>query len=590
MMLLAPSFAPPSRPHRRPTGRSGPWTDLYSLAAVVKYCISGELPPPASLFTPPPHEPMASLVMRLRETFPQPALQRLVPGRHRRRAGGAAARASARRGPVAGPARQPSAAGAGISPSRIRPRSTGASRAKKTARWARSTRRPRRRRCRKRTLAPRAGAGGARPGAGARVRSVEPAPPPSSTSRSRRRRGHRRSRRPKAASRRSRRRGAAAVDIPVEPLIAEPTLPLPPRREPAIERPPPLLRDDDTAGRPARRARRRRCSAYAENARRTPPPLGPGRRAAGRGGSRHGRLDARPAAAVDAGAVRLRPGGASGRADGQRAGGARRRRSSRPPATPPARSARGHRGSAAAAGADRRRRRRTVDRRRASFGLNGSGTAAAPEATTVAAAADAAGRGRRRRRTAAPRRPRRVVTTAAAPASHRPPPAAGNGASRTAAAPPKAAAPAVTKAALPERSVARSPREACGNRTQFSLYRCMQTQCAQDRWTQHRCASGCGRATKWNNAQREAGVAPLLFQPRQLRPDRLADGDLRIGEAVGLARLFLAPLDHRAGGGMGRLERPGLGAAARRTARARSTSARSRGRSHRRCARHRPPS
>jgi len=30
-----------------------------------------------------------------------------------------------------------------------------------------------------------------------------------------------------------------------------------------------------------------------------------------------------------------------------------------------------------------------------------------------------------------------------------------------------------------------SPREACGARTDFSLYRCMQTQCAQARWHQH---------------------------------------------------------------------------------------------------------
>jgi hypothetical protein len=30
-----------------------------------------------------------------------------------------------------------------------------------------------------------------------------------------------------------------------------------------------------------------------------------------------------------------------------------------------------------------------------------------------------------------------------------------------------------------------SPREACGPRTQFSLYRCMQTQCSQRRWASH---------------------------------------------------------------------------------------------------------
>jgi hypothetical protein len=55
------------------------------------------------------------------------------------------------------------------------------------------------------------------------------------------------------------------------------------------------------------------------------------------------------------------------------------------------------------------------------------------------------------------------------------------------------ASPAI-RAASPPRSAAKpvaaersstSPREACGNRTQFSLYRCMQTQCAQAQWTQH---------------------------------------------------------------------------------------------------------
>jgi len=29
------------------------------------------------------------------------------------------------------------------------------------------------------------------------------------------------------------------------------------------------------------------------------------------------------------------------------------------------------------------------------------------------------------------------------------------------------------------------PRDACGNRTQFSLYRCMQAQCALPQWQQH---------------------------------------------------------------------------------------------------------
>jgi len=30
-----------------------------------------------------------------------------------------------------------------------------------------------------------------------------------------------------------------------------------------------------------------------------------------------------------------------------------------------------------------------------------------------------------------------------------------------------------------------NPREACSGRTQFALYRCMQTQCAAARWSEH---------------------------------------------------------------------------------------------------------
>ena len=40
---------------------------------------------------------------------------------------------------------------------------------------------------------------------------------------------------------------------------------------------------------------------------------------------------------------------------------------------------------------------------------------------------------------------------------------------------------------LPARPVAgpHSPREACGDRSQFALYRCMQTQCASSLWHGH---------------------------------------------------------------------------------------------------------
>lgn len=46
-------------------------------------------------------------------------------------------------------------------------------------------------------------------------------------------------------------------------------------------------------------------------------------------------------------------------------------------------------------------------------------------------------------------------------------------------------APARAAPAAPARARVDSPREACGNRTPFSLYRCMQQQCAQPRWTAH---------------------------------------------------------------------------------------------------------
>jgi non-specific serine/threonine protein kinase len=51
---------------------------------------------------------------------------------------------------------------------------------------------------------------------------------------------------------------------------------------------------------------------------------------------------------------------------------------------------------------------------------------------------------------------------------------------------PPASTPAPTRMAQQHASRApASPREACGVRTQFSLYRCMQTQCSQRRWASH---------------------------------------------------------------------------------------------------------
>lgn len=57
---------------------------------------------------------------------------------------------------------------------------------------------------------------------------------------------------------------------------------------------------------------------------------------------------------------------------------------------------------------------------------------------------------------------------------------------------PATAAPARATTRPPKRAAKQhasrapaSPREVCGPRTQFSLYRCMQTQCSQRRWTSH---------------------------------------------------------------------------------------------------------
>ncbi|HEY2865057.1 MAG TPA: hypothetical protein VGK37_15655 [Casimicrobiaceae bacterium] len=85
--------------------------------------------------------------------------------------------------------------------------------------------------------------------------------------------------------------------------------------------------------------------------------------------------------------------------------------------------------------------------------------------------------------------------SAAAPA----PPASSNSTTLSAAAPAASAAPAaiaqpppVSITPSPTRSaqqratrVPTSPREACGPRTQFSLYRCMKMQCSQRRWASH---------------------------------------------------------------------------------------------------------
>ncbi|HEX5633971.1 MAG TPA: protein kinase, partial [Gemmatimonadales bacterium] len=62
MTLLTPSFAAPEVIAPAGDRPQGPWTDLYALAAVVRYCISGQLPPPAGLRSLPAEESIGRLV------------------------------------------------------------------------------------------------------------------------------------------------------------------------------------------------------------------------------------------------------------------------------------------------------------------------------------------------------------------------------------------------------------------------------------------------------------------------------------------------------------------------------------------------
>lgn len=70
MTLLTPSFAPLELTAPSPERPLGPWTDLYALAAVVKYCLGGELPPPTSLYGAPMREAMGALAQRVRSAHP----------------------------------------------------------------------------------------------------------------------------------------------------------------------------------------------------------------------------------------------------------------------------------------------------------------------------------------------------------------------------------------------------------------------------------------------------------------------------------------------------------------------------------------
>src|SRR5437763_1752184 len=71
MTLLAPSFAPLEVTAPTPQRPVGPWTDLYALAAVVRYCISGQLPPPAALRTMPADEPLGRMIARQKLVNPE---------------------------------------------------------------------------------------------------------------------------------------------------------------------------------------------------------------------------------------------------------------------------------------------------------------------------------------------------------------------------------------------------------------------------------------------------------------------------------------------------------------------------------------
>jgi non-specific serine/threonine protein kinase len=79
---------------------------------------------------------------------------------------------------------------------------------------------------------------------------------------------------------------------------------------------------------------------------------------------------------------------------------------------------------------------------------------------------------------ASPASPDRTTLSAAPPATSAEPPAIVQ--------PPASLTPSPTRSAQQRAARApTSPREVCGARTQFSLYRCMQMQCSQRRWASH---------------------------------------------------------------------------------------------------------
>jgi hypothetical protein len=70
MSLLEPSFAPPEQAAPSPDRPIGAWTDLYSLAAVMHYSVSGKMPPVVTGAGAHLHEPLAAVVQTARARFP----------------------------------------------------------------------------------------------------------------------------------------------------------------------------------------------------------------------------------------------------------------------------------------------------------------------------------------------------------------------------------------------------------------------------------------------------------------------------------------------------------------------------------------
>lgn len=480
MMLLAPSFAPAEQTSPHPDRPLGPWTDLYSLAAVVKYCISGELPPPASLFTPPPHEPMAQLVQRLHETFPNlhyslsflAAIDAALAVQPRDRPRDVAQwRALLDDHP-------PPAA---IESSEPGPGAID---------WGEPSEEDR-------TLGPFYDPTGPAPldeaPADDPPSAAEPAPqtvtPPSAWA-------------PSAAP-------AVSVDIPVEPLVRPPVvadpdpapIPIPTtRREPRLERgpmheppmfapvrddpPPPVLGLADAARRRRRRivvtgtlliAMAAGAGVWLIDQQQRSLEAQSGFAQAARQDGLTANVPAVPKAPEEPAVTpALTPAPATATADVAAAP---------PPAPVPAEAPLPQAPTAAVAAAP------PPPSAELPSGAIGSGTAPASDNRAATAAATPTPEPAEETIVEKPTPTAAAGRDEDAAAARRPSAGARNQnpSARPAAVAARPASPAVTRPP-PERSAVRastSPRDACGNRTQFSLYRCMQTQCAQERWTQH---------------------------------------------------------------------------------------------------------